>query len=96
MGDVTRILDPVQRGEAKAAEELLPLVYEGLRKLASHKMAQEAPEDQTSAFLAPRGHENGIRLRPRFGDCRDIEFARLISALQTPTFVCASFGIPFW
>lgn len=43
MSDVTRILDRVQQGEPKAAEELLPLVYEELRKLAAHKMAQEAP-----------------------------------------------------
>ncbi len=41
MGDVTRILDRVQQGESQAAEELLPLVYEELRKLATVKMAQE-------------------------------------------------------
>lgn len=43
MSEVTRILDRVQQGEAKAAEELLPLVYEELRRLAAHKMAQEVP-----------------------------------------------------
>jgi RNA polymerase sigma factor (TIGR02999 family) len=43
VSDVTRILDRVQQGEAKAAEELLPLVYEELRKLATHKLAGEAP-----------------------------------------------------
>jgi RNA polymerase sigma factor (TIGR02999 family) len=43
VSDVTRILDRVQQGEAKAAEELLPLVYEELRKLAAHKLAGEAP-----------------------------------------------------
>lgn len=43
MSDVTRILDRVHQGEAKAAEELLPLVYEELRKLANAKMANEAP-----------------------------------------------------
>jgi RNA polymerase sigma factor (TIGR02999 family) len=41
VSDVTRILDRVQRGEGKAAEELLPLVYEELRRLAAAKMAQE-------------------------------------------------------
>ena len=41
VSDVTRILDRVQQGEPKAAQELLPLVYEELRKLAAHKMAQE-------------------------------------------------------
>src|SRR5881628_2195779 len=39
---VTRILDRVQQGDPKAAEELLPLVYEELRRLAAHKMANEA------------------------------------------------------
>src|SRR5262247_2119249 len=42
MSEMTRLLDRVQQGEAKAAEELLPLVYEELRKLAGQKMAQEA------------------------------------------------------
>jgi RNA polymerase sigma factor (TIGR02999 family) len=42
MSDVTRILERVQQGDPKAAHELLPLVYEELRKLAAHKMANEA------------------------------------------------------
>ncbi len=43
MSDVTRILDRVQQGEPKAAEVLLPLVYEELRKLAAHKLASQPP-----------------------------------------------------
>src|SRR5437879_11798547 len=43
MSDVTRILERVQQGDGKAAEELLPLVYEELRRLAAHKMANEMP-----------------------------------------------------
>jgi len=43
VSDVTRILDRVQQGEAKAAEELLWLGYEELRKLAAAVMAHEAP-----------------------------------------------------
>jgi len=43
VSDVTRILDRVQQGDPTAGEELLPLVYEELRKLAAHKMASEAP-----------------------------------------------------
>lgn len=43
MSDVTRILDRVQQGDPKAAEELLPLVYDELRRLAAHRMANEAP-----------------------------------------------------
>lgn len=42
MNDVTRILDRVQQGDPKAAEELLPLVYDELRKLAAAKLAREA------------------------------------------------------
>jgi len=41
MSDVTHILDRVQQGDPKAAEELLPLVYEELRKLAAVRMADE-------------------------------------------------------
>lgn len=43
MSDVTQILEAMQRGESQAAHELLPLVYEELRKIAAYKMAQEAP-----------------------------------------------------
>lgn len=42
MNDVTQILDRAQSGDPKAAEELLPLVYEELRKMAALKMANEA------------------------------------------------------
>jgi hypothetical protein len=44
MSDVTRIFDRVQQGDPKAADELLPLVYQESRKLAAHRMAREAPE----------------------------------------------------
>src|SRR6266536_1066718 len=43
MSEVTRILEAVQRGDGNVADELLPLVYEELRKLAVHKMANEMP-----------------------------------------------------
>ena len=42
MSEVTRILESIQHGDPKAADELLPLVYAELRKLAAHKMAQNA------------------------------------------------------
>src|SRR5262245_49187065 len=45
-GEVTRILERAQKGDPNAADELLPLVYEELRKLAAAKMARERP-DQT-------------------------------------------------
>ncbi len=60
MSDVTRILDRVHQGEAKAAEELLPLLYEELRKLAAHQMAHELPGHtlQPTALV----HEAWLRL----------------------------------
>jgi RNA polymerase sigma factor (TIGR02999 family) len=42
MTDITLVLDAINRGESKAADELLPLVYESLRKLAAARMAREA------------------------------------------------------
>ena len=60
MTDVTRILEAVERGEPKAAEELLPLVYQELRQLAARKMAREAPGQtlQPTALV----HEAWLRL----------------------------------
>jgi len=43
MSDVTRILEAIGQGDPKAADQLLPLVYQELRKLAAHKMAGEPP-----------------------------------------------------
>ena len=60
MSDVTRILSAIEQGDPHAAEQLLPLVYEELRRLAAQKMAHEAP-DQT---LQPTAlvHEAYLRL----------------------------------
>lgn len=60
MSDVTQILARVEQGDAKAAEELLPLVYEELRKLAAAKMAREVPGQtlQPTALV----HEAWLRL----------------------------------
>lgn len=59
-GEVTRILSSIQSGNAKAAKELLPLVYDELRRLATLKMAQEAPGQtlQPTALV----HEAWLRL----------------------------------
>ncbi len=43
MNEVTRILSAVEQGDAQAAEQLLPLVYDELRKLAAVRLAQEKP-----------------------------------------------------
>jgi RNA polymerase sigma factor (TIGR02999 family) len=60
MSSVTVILDRVQQGDLKAAEELLPLVYDELRRLAAHKMANEAAGHtlQPTALV----HEAWLRL----------------------------------
>ncbi len=60
MSDVTRILDAIEQGDVKAADELLPLVYEELRRLASRKMAQEQPGQTLQATALV--HEAYIRL----------------------------------
>jgi len=60
MDDVTRILNAIEQGDAKAAEELLPLVYEELRLLAARKMSQEAPGQTLQATALV--HEVYIRL----------------------------------
>ena len=43
MSDVTRILSAIEQGDSQAAEQLLPLVYDELRKLAARRLAQEKP-----------------------------------------------------
>ena len=60
MSDVTCILNAIGGGDSKAAQDLLPLVYEELRKLAAHKMANEAPGQtlQPTALV----HEAWLRL----------------------------------
>jgi RNA polymerase sigma factor (TIGR02999 family) len=60
LSDVTRILESFEHGDPKAADKLLPLVYDELRKLAASKMANEAPNQtlQPTALV----HEAWLRL----------------------------------
>jgi RNA polymerase sigma factor (TIGR02999 family) len=60
MTEVTRILSAIDAGDAQAAEQLLPLVYDELRKLAAHKMRQEAPGQTLEATALV--HEAYLRL----------------------------------
>ena len=56
MTDVTRILSAIEQGDPQAAEQLLPLVYDELRKLAAQKLAQEKPGQTLQADRpGPRG-----------------------------------------
>jgi RNA polymerase sigma factor (TIGR02999 family) len=70
MGDVTRILEGAQQGERTAAEQLLPLIYDELRKLAAARMANESAGHtlQPTALV----HEAWLRLA---GKDADVQFA---------------------
>jgi RNA polymerase sigma factor (TIGR02999 family) len=60
VSDVTRVIEAIQHGDRKAADELLPLVYDELRKLAASRMANEAAGNtlQPTALV----HEAWLRL----------------------------------
>jgi RNA polymerase sigma factor (TIGR02999 family) len=60
MSDVTRILNAMERGDAKATDELLPLVYEELRVLAAQKLSHESPGQTLQATALV--HEAYLRL----------------------------------
>jgi len=83
MNDVTRLLSNMQHGDPRAADELLPLVYQELRKLAAARMAQEAPGQtlQPTALV----HEAWMRLvgdtNPKF-DGRAHFFAAAAEAIR--------------
>jgi RNA polymerase sigma factor (TIGR02999 family) len=60
MSDVTRILSDIERGDARAAADLLPFVYEELRRLAAQRLAREAPGQTLQATALV--HEAYLRL----------------------------------
>jgi RNA polymerase sigma factor (TIGR02999 family) len=60
MSDVTRILSAIERGDPQAASQLLPLVYDELRRLAAQKLAHEKPGQTLSATALV--HEAYLRL----------------------------------
>jgi RNA polymerase sigma factor (TIGR02999 family) len=84
MSDVTQILNAIEEGDPHAAEQLLPLVYEELRKLAAQKMAQEKPGQTLQATALV--HEAYLRLvggdaAPRW-DSRGHFFAAAAEAMR--------------
>src|SRR6267378_2755036 len=60
MNEVTRVLSAIDQGDPHAAEQLLPLVYQELRKLAAQKLAQEKPGQTLEATALV--HEAYLRL----------------------------------
>jgi len=84
MSDVTRILSQIEQGDPQAAEKLLPLVYDELRKLAAARLANEKPGQTLQAtalvheaFLRLVGGENSQRW-----DCRGHFFAAAAEAMR--------------
>jgi RNA polymerase sigma factor (TIGR02999 family) len=84
MTDVTRILSGIEQGEPHAAEQLLPLVYDELRKLAAHKLAQEQPGQTLQATALV--HVAYLRLvdvdKVRHWDSRGHFFAAAAEAMR--------------
>src|SRR5437867_8997016 len=84
MSEVTRILSAIEDGDPSAAGELLPLVYEELRKLAAQKLAQEKPGQTLQATALV--HEAYLRLvdvdKARHWDSRGHFFAAAAEAMR--------------
>ena len=84
MTEVTRILEQIQQGDPNAADQLLPLVYDELRKLAAQKMAQEAPGQTLQATALV--HEAYVRLvnveKVQHWDSRGHFFAAAAEAMR--------------
>lgn len=84
MTDVTRILSQIESGDPSAAGQLLPLVYDELRKLAAQKMAQEKPGQTLEATALV--HEAYVRLvdteRVQHWDSRGHFYAAAAEAMR--------------
>jgi RNA polymerase sigma factor (TIGR02999 family) len=84
MHEVTRILSAIEQGDPQAAEQLLPLVYDELRRLAAAKMAQEKPDQTLQATALV--HEAYIRLvdvdRVQHWDSRGHFFSAAAEAMR--------------
>jgi len=84
MKEVTRILSGIERGDPRAAEQLLPLVYDELRRLAAQRLAQEKPGQTLQATALV--HEAYLRLldseRGRDWNSRGHFFAAAAEAMR--------------
>src|SRR5499427_8614112 len=84
MSKVTRILSAIEQGDAHAAGQLLPLVYDELRKLAAQKLARESPGQTLEATALV--HEAYLRLvdseKPRHWDSRGHFFSAAAEAMR--------------
>jgi RNA polymerase sigma factor (TIGR02999 family) len=84
MSEVTHVLSAVKRGDPQAAEQLLPLVYDELRRLAAEKIARESPGQTLQATALV--HEAYLRLvngdTPRYWNSRGHFFAAAAEAMR--------------
>ena len=89
MSEVTRVLSAIEEGDPHAAEQLLPLIYQELRKLAAQKLAQEKPGQTLEATALV--HEAYVRLvaggdasarREKHWDSRGHFFAAAAEAMR--------------
>jgi RNA polymerase sigma factor (TIGR02999 family) len=84
MSELTRIVDRIQQGDPRAADQLLPLVYDELRKVAARKLAREKPGQTLTATALV--HEAYLRLMggetPRDWDGRGHFFAAAAEAMR--------------
>ncbi len=84
MSDVTRILSQIESGDPSAPEQLLPLVYEEMRKLAAAKMAQENPGQTLQATALV--HDAFVRLfdveKPQHWNSRGHFFVAAAQAMR--------------
>jgi RNA polymerase sigma factor (TIGR02999 family) len=91
MHEITRILSAIDQGDARAVSELLPLVYDELRKLAASKLAHEKPGQTLDAtalvheaylkLVAAPGGKSGKVAAPAYHDRRHF-FAAAASAMR--------------
>src|SRR6478736_7880912 len=70
--DVTRILSQIERSDSKAAEQLLPLVYNELRKLAAANLAQEKPGQTLQATALKRRRSRFVASQLRAANLRAV------------------------
>jgi RNA polymerase sigma factor (TIGR02999 family) len=89
MNEVTRILDAIEQGDPQAVDQLLPLVYDELRRLAAQKLAHETPGQTLQptalvheAYLRLVGHPDGDASGKQSWDSRGHFFAAAAEAMR--------------
>jgi hypothetical protein len=103
MSEVTRILSAIEQGDPRAADQLLPLVYDELRRLAAQKLAQEKPgqtrECRPHCWVPPHfpcaapATFTHAHVAPRGSACRFAMRSQLQKALRKAWFLIASTNI---